>query len=72
MQEVGQRFMQNSQYAVQQLNQLTGVTGSRLESPFFKEFIVDFNQTGLSVEQINQKLIKKKIFGGKDFHREFP
>jgi glycine dehydrogenase subunit 1 len=72
MQEVGQTIMQNSQYAVQQLNQLTGVAGSRLESPFFKEFIVDFNQTGLSVEQINQRLIEKKIFGGKDLSHEFP
>lgn len=72
MQEVGQTIMQNSQYAVQRLNQITGVTGSRLESPFFKEFIVDFNQTGLSVEQINQRLIEKKIFGGKDLSQEFP
>ncbi|QCJ41015.1 aminomethyl-transferring glycine dehydrogenase subunit GcvPA [Bacillus sp. S3] len=72
MQEVGQTIMQNSQYAVQQLNQISGVAGSRLTSPFFKEFIVDFNQTGLSVEQINQRLLEKNIFGGKDLSQEFP
>ncbi|MFZ7943303.1 aminomethyl-transferring glycine dehydrogenase subunit GcvPA [Neobacillus sp. 19] len=72
MQEVGKTIMQNSQYAVQELNQITGVTGSRLVSPFFKEFIVDFNQTGLSVEQINQRLLEKNIFGGKDLSQEFP
>lgn len=72
MEEVGQSIMQNSQYAVQQLNEITGITGSRLSSPFFKEFIVDFNQTGYSVEQINQRLLDKKIFGGKDLSTEFP
>lgn len=72
MQEVGQTIMQNSQYAAQQLNQIEGVKGSRLDSPFFKEFIVDFNQTGFSVEQINQRLLEKKVFGGKDLSKEFP
>ncbi|MFE4430348.1 aminomethyl-transferring glycine dehydrogenase subunit GcvPA [Peribacillus butanolivorans] len=72
MQEVGQTIMQNSQYAVQQLNQIANVKGSHFESPFFKEFIVDFNQTGNTVEQINQRLLEKKIFGGKDLSIEFP
>ncbi|WHZ02483.1 aminomethyl-transferring glycine dehydrogenase subunit GcvPA [Neobacillus sp. YX16] len=72
MQEVGQTIMQNSQYAAQELNKIAAVTGSRLHSSFFKEFIVDFNQTGYSVEQINHRLIEKKIFGGKDLSLEFP
>jgi glycine dehydrogenase subunit 1 len=72
MQEVGQTIMQNSQYAAKELNQIADVTGSRLHSSFFKEFIVDFNQTGYSVEQINQRLLEKKIFGGKDLSLEFP
>ncbi|MEH7251595.1 aminomethyl-transferring glycine dehydrogenase subunit GcvPA [Neobacillus niacini] len=72
MQEVGQTIMQNSQYTARELNQIAAVTGSRLHSAFFKEFIVDFNQTGYSVEQINQRLIEKKIFGGKDLSLEFP
>ncbi|PAE44586.1 aminomethyl-transferring glycine dehydrogenase subunit GcvPA [Bacillus sp. 7884-1] len=72
MQEVGQTIMQNSQYAAQELNKIAAVTGSRLHSSFFKEFIVDFNKTGYSVEQINQRLIEKKIFGGKDLSLEFP
>ncbi|MEH6994041.1 aminomethyl-transferring glycine dehydrogenase subunit GcvPA [Neobacillus drentensis] len=72
MQEVGQTIMQNSQYAAQELNKIAAVTGSRLHSSFFKEFIVDFNQTGYSVEQINQGLLDKKIFGGKDLSLEFP
>lgn len=72
MYELGQTIMQNSQYAVQQINKIPGVKGSRLSSPFFKEFIIDFNDTGLSVETINKKLLEKKIFGGKDLSKEFP
>ncbi|PFK44048.1 aminomethyl-transferring glycine dehydrogenase [Bacillus cereus] len=72
MYELGQTIMQNSQYAVKQLNQIPGVRGSRLSSPFFKEFLVDFNETGLSVETINKRLLEKQIFGGKDISKEFP
>ncbi|MED4654161.1 aminomethyl-transferring glycine dehydrogenase subunit GcvPA [Bacillus pseudomycoides] len=72
MYELGQTIMQNSQYAVKQLNKIPGVRGSRLSSPFFKEFLVDFNETGLSVEIINKKLLEKQVFGGKDISKEFP
>ncbi|WP_338751186.1 aminomethyl-transferring glycine dehydrogenase subunit GcvPA [Bacillus sp. FJAT-52991] len=72
MYELGQTIMQNSQYAVKQLNKIKGLKGSRLSSPFFKEFIVDFNDTGLSVAEVNKKLLEKKIFGGKDLSKEFP
>lgn len=72
MHEVGQTIMQNCQYTVGQLNQIEGIKGSRLNSSFFKEFIVDFNETGLTVEEINQKLLQYKIFGGKDLSIEFP
>ncbi|MFT9818238.1 aminomethyl-transferring glycine dehydrogenase subunit GcvPA [Lysinibacillus sp. NPDC056185] len=72
MYEVGQTIMQNSQYAVKQLNQIEGVNGSRIVSPFFKEFIVDFNDTGLTVAQINKELLTRNIFGGKDLSEEFP
>ncbi|MGG0658678.1 aminomethyl-transferring glycine dehydrogenase subunit GcvPA [Rummeliibacillus pycnus] len=72
MYELGQTIMQNSQYVVKNLNKIDNVKGSRIVSPFFKEFIVDFNDTGLTVETINEKLLTKKIFGGKDLSKDFP
>lgn len=72
MYELGQTIMQNSQYAVKQLNKITNVRGSRIVSPFFKEFIVDFNDTGLTVAEINELLLEHQIFGGKDLSEEFP
>lgn len=72
MTEVGQVIRQNSQYAASQLDKVNGIRGSRFHSPFFKEFIVDFNETGMTVEEINKKLLQYKIFGGKDLSIEFP
>lgn len=72
MYELGQAIMQNSQYAVMQLNKIQNIRGSRITSPFFKEFIIDFNDTGLTVEEINAQLLEHKVFGGKDLSKEFP
>jgi len=34
--------------------------------------VVDFNDTGMTVENINSSLRKHRIFGGKDLSQEFP
>ena len=39
---------------------------------FFKEFVVDFSKSKLTVAQINKKLLEHSIFGGKDLSRDFP
>lgn len=72
MQEVGQTIMQKSQYAVKKLNELQNIKGSYFNTVFFKEFVVDFNQTGKTVRAINKELLEKGIFGGKDLSQEFP
>lgn len=72
MYDLGQAIMQNSQYAVMQINKIQNIRGSRITSPFFKEFIIDFNDTELTVEEINTQLLEHKIFGGKDLSKEFP
>ena len=38
----------------------------------FQEFVIDFNQTGKTVEEINKELLKENIFGGKDLSHDFP
>lgn len=72
MYELGQNIMQKSQYAVAKLSEIRGVKGSRFNSVNFKEFIVDFNDTGKSTEDINKVLLEKGIFGGKDLSKDFP
>lgn len=72
MEEIGQTIMQKSQYAAERLNELRNVKVSRFNTVFFKEFVVDLNQTGKTVKEINKALLEKGIFGGKDLSEEFP
>lgn len=72
MKELGQSIMQKSQYAVKQLSGVKGVKGSLFQGCNFKEFVVDFNGTGKTVEEINKQLLVKDIFGGKDLSGDFP
>ena len=38
----------------------------------FKEFVLNFDETGKSVKEINNGLLDRNIFGGKDLSSEFP
>lgn len=71
MQELCESIMQKSAYAVSELSKIKGVKGSRFNSCYFKEFVVDFNETGKTVEEINKALLEKGIFGGKDLSKDF-
>ncbi len=65
MEELGQGIMQRSQYAAKQLASLPGVE-LKFSGPFFKEFVIDFSQTGKTVKEINAALLSRGIFGGVD------
>jgi len=49
-----------------------GVKTHFADTPHFKEFVVNFDKTGKTVQQINQALQEKDIFGGKDLSVDFP
>jgi glycine dehydrogenase subunit 1 len=70
--ELGQTILQRSQYAAKKLNEIPGVWAPKYTSPFFKEFVVDFNATGKTVQEINKFLLELGVFGGKDLSKEFP
>ncbi|MBE1556305.1 aminomethyl-transferring glycine dehydrogenase subunit GcvPA [Sporosarcina limicola] len=72
MYELGQTIMQRSQYAIKELGKVEGITASRFGNVNFKEFVVDFNETGKTVEEINKQLRAKGIFGGIDLSKNFP
>ena len=64
--------MQTSQYAAKQIS---GIDGLRVvfDSPFFKEFLVNFDGTGRAIKDVNKVLLNEhEIFGGKDLSHEFP
>jgi glycine dehydrogenase subunit 1 len=68
--ETGRTIMQMSQYAAKQLSKIQGVKLT-FQSPFFKEFVVNFTKTGKTVAAINKALLKHEIIGGKDLSKEF-
>ena len=72
MEEVDRIIMANAQYAASVLREIPGVRTNPGQGVFFKEFIVDFNDTGKTVSEINEKLLRKGIFGGKDLSGDFP
>jgi glycine dehydrogenase subunit 1 len=71
MEEIGQSIMQKAQYASKRIARIDGVK-LVFPTPFFKEFLVNFDGTGKTVGDINKGLLAHKIFGGKDTSREFP
>ncbi|WP_199534062.1 aminomethyl-transferring glycine dehydrogenase subunit GcvPA [Romboutsia weinsteinii] len=70
MYEVGQSIMQNCQYAAKKLSEIKGVN-IRFKSPFFKEFVLDFNETNKTVNEINNELLKRNIFAGKNLSEDY-
>jgi glycine dehydrogenase subunit 1 len=71
MVEIGEGILQRTAYAMSRLKQVPG-----LKIPFegihFKDFVVDFNDTGQTVAAIHKRLLEMGIFGGKDLSTEFP
>ncbi|MEM3602417.1 MAG: aminomethyl-transferring glycine dehydrogenase, partial [Candidatus Bathyarchaeia archaeon] len=72
MLEVGEGIMLRTRYAMLQMSKIRGVKCPFFNSLNFKDFVVNFDDTGMSVAEINEALLKRKIFGGKDLSREFP
>lgn len=72
MREVGLHILQKSQYAMKVLAGLPGVKAPRFAAPHFKEFVVDFSETGKTVAEINAALMDRRIFGGREVDGDFP
>jgi glycine dehydrogenase subunit 1 len=72
MQDLGKLILQKSQYAIEKISTIDKIDIIFEKTPHFKEFVVDFNKTQKKVSEINELLVKRKIFGGKDLSKEFP
>jgi glycine dehydrogenase subunit 1 len=70
--EIGRGILQRSHYAARRLAEIPGIRAPLLDAPFFKEFVVNFEEGSKSVAEINRRLREKRIFGGKDLGEEFP
>jgi len=72
MRELGEGLLQRTDYAMKLLAEIKGIKVPVFSAPHFKEFVVNFDGTGKTVQQVNRALLGKKILGGKDLSQEFP
>ena len=72
MVEIGEGIMCRSRYAMMEMAKVKGLEAPVFQSPHFKEFVVNFDGTGKTVEEIDRALSARGIFGGKDLSEEFP
>jgi glycine dehydrogenase subunit 1 len=72
MQELGRGIMQRSHFAARCINEIPGVRAPAFSAPYFKEFVVSFDETTATVDEVNRSLRDRGIFGGHDLSRDFP
>ena len=72
MQEIGETMMSRAKYAMLEVNEIHGIKAPLFNSHHFHEFVVNFDQTGKKVMDINQALLEYEIFGGTDLSSQFP
>ncbi len=72
MEDIGRHILQKSQYAMKRIAGIPGLRAPRFHSAHFKEFAVDFTATGKTVAAVNEALLDRGIFGGKDLGGDFP
>ncbi len=72
MRDLGQTIRRRSQYAIQRLCEVPGVTVMSDDAPHFKEFVVTFDQSLPPVSEINERLLAHHIFGGLDLSTRIP
>jgi glycine dehydrogenase subunit 1 len=70
MREVGEAILRKSHYAARLVSELDGVNVPF--RGFFKEFLVNIDAAGKKVREVNEALLGRGIFGGKDVSSEFP
>lgn len=71
MYDLGKSILAKCKYATDVLSEVEGVKVLFNESTNFKEFVLNFDDTNRSVEEINKELLNRGIFGGKDLSNEF-
>lgn len=72
MHELGETIMYKANYAMKLLSEINRIRAPVFRSAHFKEFTVNFDEAGLTVKDVNTKLLQRQIHGGKDISKEFP
>jgi len=72
LKELGEIIISKTQYAMHLLAKIKGIKTPVFNSSHFKEFTVNFDDTGKTVGEIHEKLLQRQVHGGKGITEEFP
>jgi glycine dehydrogenase subunit 1 len=72
MTEIGETIVARTRYAMKRLSALPRLRVHHVGSLHFREFVLDVNDTGLTVAEIDETLRSEGVFFGKDLSNEFP
>ena len=72
MKELGEQIMRKTDYAIRILSRIQGISVNPLGGHPFQEFIINYDSTGKTVEEIHKFLLEHGVFGGKDLSSDFP
>jgi glycine dehydrogenase subunit 1 len=72
LRELGEKIVCKTNYAIKMLSHIRGLKTPIFKSTHFKEFTVNFDETGLTVNDVNAKLLRRRIHGGKNISSDFP
>ena len=70
-QELGNALVQRSHYAARRLSEINGIR-IPYSTGLFKEFVVNVDDTGRTIADLNRALRNERIFGGQDLSPHFP
>lgn len=65
-------ILERTQYAIDQLRKLPGVTTPKFDAFHFMEFTVNFDKAGKRVSDVNDELLRNGLQGGLDLSRDYP
>lgn len=71
MAEIGDAIASRVEYTLQSLSQIKGVQIQFPNAAHFREFVLDFSQSGRSVNEVHRLLRRRGIFGGYDISGKF-
>lgn len=72
LRDIGSGIIQRSHYAAEQMAEISNVRSPHLSGAFFKEFVINLNSTGRTVQDVNRGLLERGFLGGHDLSREVP
>jgi glycine dehydrogenase subunit 1 len=70
--ELGEVILANTNYTMKRLGKIEGLKAPLFESSHFKEFTLNTDEKGESIDHFNSELFKRGVQGGHQINKEFP